>query len=509
MSIKLRALLGVSALAALAMTGAAHAGDIWGGGSTLIYPAHQTMACNYSGSTPDFFPPPPTPFPGCPPVGSSADVLHYANTGSGVGIAGFFSHDRSRYGVAASGWTSGDVQYALSESPLSAGEVSKYDSGGTLNGVVMGPPPALYPAPRTFGGALVQIPVAIVPVALAYDPTYKKVNNAGTVTSYRFNVVNGVRVNGGLRLDAATYCKIVNGQITDWNDAALTALNGASLRDPSDPVPAASWSVPIELVGDSLSSGITQVLTRHLFAACAGLSGNAFVTPAGTPELPLPRQGPGVGRFTLMPGAPGIAAYTSFTDVPAIGVTLTRGRLGYLGLTYTAPYAGANNLSYALHTATLKNGGSGAFVAPSPATAIAAFAPQTAPETNGSGVYTPGATLWGARNNPADWVRLSASGSSASLANPATGYSIIGTENFLAYTCYATSARTAAIHDYLVFWLNHPTPLTNAGLAAMPNTWRLAITETFLTTPSTPSVLQIATAGAGSSNSNCVSVTGG
>ncbi len=508
MSIKLRAFMGVSALAALALAGSADAGDIWGGGSTLIYPVHYKMACNYSSIAPDFFAPPP-PLPTCTPIGLATDALHYASTGSGLGIAGFLSHDRSRYGASASGWTSGDVQYALSESPLSAGEVSKYDSGGTLNGVVMGPPPALYPAPRTFGGALVQVPVAIVPVALAYDPVYKKVNTAGTLTSYRFNVVNGVRANGGLRLDAATYCKIVNGVITDWNDAAITTLNGASLRDPSDPVPAASWSVPIELVGDSLSSGITQVLTRHLFAACASLSGNEFVTPAGTPELPLPRQGPGVGRFTLAPGAPGIAAYTSFTDVPAVGATLTRGRLAYLGTAYTAPYAANGGLSYALFTASLKNSGSGAFVAPQPSTATTAFAAQTAPETNGAGVYAPSSTLWGARNNPADWVRLSATGSSASLANPSAGYPIVGTVNFLGYTCYATTARTTAIHDYVAFWLNNPTILTNFGLAAMPTAWRTAITDTFLTTPSTPSVLQIATAGAGSSNSNCVSVVGG
>ncbi len=474
MSIKLRALLGVSALAALAMTGAAHASDIWGGGSTLAVPLHYRMACAYSNNTPDFAPVPPSPCTA--PTGSSSDTIHYASTGSGGGIAGIFSHDRSRYGVAASGWTSGDVQYGLSEAALSTTEVGRYNTGGTQNGVTVAASPGVgeYPLPGLSGGPLVQFPLAIVPIALAYDPVYKKVNNAGTVTSYRFNVVNGVRVNGGLRLDAATYCKIVNGQITDWNDAALTTLNGASLRDPSDPVPAASWSVPIELVGDVLASGATQLVTRHFAAACASLSGNEFVTAAGTQTLPITRQAPGVGKFTLVAGSDGIAVYTSFTAVPPLGATITRGRLGYLGVDYTAPYVTNNGLPYTLHTTSLKNGATGAFVAPQPATATTAFGPQTAPETGGT-------TLWGTRNNPADWVRLSATGSSASLANPSAGYPITGTVNFLGYTCYATSAQATAIHDYVTFWLANPTILTTGGLAPIPAAWNTAITQTFLT----------------------------
>ena len=40
---------------------------------------------------------------------------------------------------------------------------------------------------------------------------------------------------GGLRLDQDAYCRIWNGQITNWNDARLKALNGnVSLQDPQD-----------------------------------------------------------------------------------------------------------------------------------------------------------------------------------------------------------------------------------------------------------------------------------
>ena len=511
MSIKLRALMGVSALAALAMAGSANAGAITGGGSTLIGPYHYKMACAYSNTAPEFS---PAVSPTCTPSGSSSDVINYAQTGSGGGIAGIFSHNRALYAQPGTTWASGDVQYGLSESALGATEVGRYNSGGTQNGVTVAavPGPGEYPLPGSYGGALVQFPVAIAPVALAYDPVYKKVNNAGVVTSYSFKISNGFRTNGGLRLDADTYCKIVNGQITDWNDAALTALNGASLRDPNDPVPASSWSVPIELVGRFESSGTSQVTTRHFAAACASLSGNEFVTAAGTSTLPATRQGPTVaqrnsgtaatvGKFTLATGSGGVADFLTFSATPTSGQTLTQGRLGYLGTDFTAPYSGNNGYAYALHTTSLKNGGSGAFVAPQPATATTAFGPQTAPETGGT-------TLWGTRDNPADWVRLSATGSSASLANPSAGYPIIGTVNFLGYSCYSSSAKTAAIHDYVTFWLNNPTILTNAGLAALPASWKTAITDTFLTTPSTPTNLQFATAGAGSSNSTCVSVAG-
>ncbi len=515
MSIKLRALMGVSALAALAMAGSANAGDIWGGGSTLVAPYHFKMACAYSNTTPDFVTPPSTTPFSCTATGASSDKAHYALTGSGGGIAGIFSHDRSLYAATASGWTTGDVQYGLSESALGTTEVGRYNSGGTQNGVTVAasPGPGQYPLPGSFGGALVQFPVAIAPVALAYDPVYKKVNTAGVVTSYSLHVVNGVRSNGGLRLDAATYCKIVNGVITDWNDAALTTLNGASLRDPSDPVPASSWSVPIELVGRFESSGTTQVTTRHFAAACGSLgAANEFTTAAGTSTLPTTRQGPTVaqrnsgtaatvGKFTLATGSGGVADFITFSATPAAGATITQARVGYLGNDYTAPYATNNGLPYALFSATLKNSGSGAFVVPTPSTATTAFTPQTAPETGGT-------TLWGTRNNPADWVRLSATGSSASLANPSTGYPIIGTVNFLGYTCYGSAAKTAAIHDYVTFWLNNPTILTDAGLAAVPAAWKTAITDTFLTTPSTPANLQFATAGAGSSNSTCTALTG-
>src|SRR5262249_16958215 len=156
--------------------------------------------------------------------------------------------------------------------------------GGPANhvGVSVQPPgggSGTYPNPAERYGALVQFPVLIAPVVIAYDPVYKKVRNGdNSVTEYTFNIhrprADG---SGALRLDRDTYCKIFNGQITDWNDAAIKALNGGvSLKDPADPTPVGSWSVPMQITGRFESSGTTSIFTRHLAAACAALGGNQY-----------------------------------------------------------------------------------------------------------------------------------------------------------------------------------------------------------------------------------------
>ncbi|WP_165190133.1 substrate-binding domain-containing protein [Caulobacter soli] len=545
MSIKLRALMGVSSLAALALAGAAHAGDIWGGGSTLIAPYHWQMAYCYGTNLPnpgdgaEFKTPPGTAFsltpaPNCStrtPTGfATSNTVHYALTGSGLGAAGVYSHDRSRYGVTA--WT-GDVQYGLSESALGSTEVGYYDNGTPGAG---GPTPTVfqgitlktpasganqYDVPKPKYGPLVQFPVAVAPVALAYDPIYKKVKNAdGTVSEYRFNV-KFPRTGGGLHLDATTYCKIVNGQITDWNDPAITALNNNfSLQDTTD---TGTFSVPIELVGRSESSGTTQVTTRHFAAACGSLTGNAFIVTAGESTLPVAVRGnpvggaPVLGKFTLATGSGGVAGYVSFSDVPTTtGQVITRGRLGYVGADYALPASANNGLPYTLFTADLKNA-AGAYRPPASTNATSAFSGQRAPESNSSGNYDATQTDWGSRSNAYDWVRLTSNSSTASLANPtpALAYPIVGTVNFLGYTCYNSSAkvdtiRTASVGaapGYINYWFANPAVLTNAGLAPLPGTWQTAITETFLTPTTATSALNLyfdtAHAGGTTGNSAC------
>ncbi|MDG2527250.1 substrate-binding domain-containing protein [Caulobacter endophyticus] len=557
MSIKLHAMMGVSTLAAIAAFGGVAQAQINGGGSSLVAPYHRQVADCYGVDRPLYArgtPPTPIntsapytpyiqPFAGCPTALSTSNTVEYISTGSGTGIAAVYSHDPLRYGdvdPAAGTQNYPSVQYGLSETALSNADVTTYNSGGVIQGVTLTASPSganQYPIPEPLYGKLVQFPVAVAPVALAYDPVYKKVADAsGAVTSYRF-AVNAAfaRANGGLRLSQATYCKILNGQITDWNDAAITADNGGvSLKDPADP---ASFSVPIELVGRSDSSGTTQVTTRHLAAACGSLAGNAFTAAAGTSTLPPALIGNAVGgapisgKFTVASGTNGSAAYLGFTATPAASSSLTQGRLGYLGADYTLPNSANNSLPYALFTADLQNG-AGAYRAPTAANATTAFGANRPPETatGASGDYDPTVTAWGVRSNPADWTRV------GNLANPtpAQAYPIVATVNWIGYTCYAAGnvdvVRTASAGGpvgYLNYWFDDaivdtssPNILANAGLAGLPPAWQAAIKNTFLTptttgaNPTAPLNLGIATAGtgltgtSGVTNSTCSSKVG-
>jgi ABC-type phosphate transport system substrate-binding protein len=535
MSIKLRALMGVSAVAAMAMAGAATAGTIYGGGSSLIAPYHRQAADCYGADLALIIPPGGSvtvaPFPGgC--TSPTTNSVWYAQTGSGTGIKGIYSHDPVLYGdigpaAGVQNWSNG-VQYGLSETALLDADVTVYNSGGTVQGVTVSATPGAgqYPIPATKYGALVQFPVAVAPVALAYDPIYKKVNNAGTVTSYAFKVdPSFARSNGGLRLDAATYCKIVNGTITNWNDPAITALNNnTSLKDPADP---AAFNVPIELVGRKDSSGTTQVTTRHFAAAC-GTTGNAFTAVNGTSTLPASTQGPDVGgtpvagKFTLAAGSSGVAAYASFSAAPATGATIVQGRLAYVGADYALPAAATNGLPYTLYTASLKNA-AGSYQAPTGAGATNAFAANRPPQTavGATGNYDTTQTAWGVRTNPADWVRV------GGLANPtpATAYPIVATVNFIGYTCYAGAAvadtvRTptgGATPGYLNYWIDNATVdgasgiLNSAGLAPLPQVWQNAISNTFLVPNASTSPLNlfIDVAGTGANSTcNAAGVTG-
>lgn len=555
MSIKLHAMMGVSALAAAALGGVAQAQSIYGGGSSLVAPYHRQVADCYGVDRPLYSrgtPPttiPVSAFPGCPTALSTANTVDYLSTGSGTGIAAVYSHDALRYGdvdPAAGTQNFPSVQYGLSETALSNNDVDIYNGAvaggvGTIQGVTIttaAPPYAAntYGVPATSYGALVQIPVAVAPVALAYDPVYKKVADAaGVVTSYRFNVVAGARADGGLRLSQATYCKVLNGQITNWNDAAITAGNGGtSLKDPADP---AAFSVPIELVGRSESSGTTQVTTRHLAAACASLAGNAFTATAGTSTLPATLIGntapgaPIAGKYTVANGSNGVAAYVGFTASPAASATLTQGRLGYVGADYALPNSAANGLPYALFTADLQNG-AGGYRAPTAANATTSFGANRPPETatGASGNYDPAVTTWGLRSNPADWTRV------GSLANPTgTGYPIVGTVNWIGYSCYkpanidvvrSAAGASASATGYLNYWFDDAIVdgstgiLARAGLAPLPAAWQAAIKNTFLTpiatgtNPTAPLNLAIASTGtgatgtAGVTNSTCSAKTG-
>lgn len=529
---KLNLIMGAAALVAssAALTGVANAGatTLYGGGSSLVAPYWRQAADCYGNKTDLIFKavPPTTvteadfnynnkkkPFDCATQQVDPKTTVYYISTGSGTGIAGVYSHDTAKFGDTDPN-TGGDqlwptLEYALSDTPLGATEVGIYNSGGTLQGVtVVGPGQTAgtgqYPNPHDRYGAMVQFPVSIDPVAVSYDPVYKKVRNGdNSVTEYTFNV-QGARSDGsgGLKLDADTYCKIFNGQITDWNDPALKALNGGqSLKDSDDPTPDGSWSVPLQIVGRFESSGTTSIFTRHLANVCSSLGGNAFADSAST--LPASLQGPHylkanandpvggetAGKFTLADGSDGVAKYLDFTRDPgaSAGDSVTQGRLGYVGPDFALPAVlNTNANAFGLNTASLKNS-SGNFLAPTAAAASAAYGSLTPPDSDGQGHYDAGSSDPRSRANPQDWVEPASK--TSALANPtaAQGYPIVGTTNILTYTCYNSAKRQARMIKFLNWYTANKVVsdpkrglLASAGLAPLPKTWITAIVETFV-----------------------------
>ncbi len=533
-----QSILTTACLAALTAAGSSAAqafapGDIFGGGAAIPAPDFRVKADCYALPTPLITKGTPPTFQTLPPFNfvdgkNSQDcavqhivndrTIYYMSATSGIGILAQFSHDPTKYGFIDAGQTQyfPSVQYGVSETPLSANDVGIWDNGGTetqgSSSVVVVPPGGTaqagqYPNPLEHYGQVTQFPLSIDPLVIAYNSTYKKVlNQDNSVTSYHFNIKFGRKDDsGGLRLDPTTYCKIFNGQITNWNDPALKALNkGKSLEDPADPTPAGSWSVPLQIVGRGDSAGATLIFTRHLAAICSTLiSGNQYADGAST--LPSSLQGPTyntsnpnyppvagetLGKFTLVSGMPGTAQYTAFTATPGGSnpSTIILGRVTYLSPDYVLPgvIASGDN-TYNLNSATLQNK-SGKWITPTPKAALASFGSLQPPQSDSKGHYDPSNTASGLRTNPQDWVQPSSK--TSVLANPTapTGYPIVGTANWVGYTCYASSQQTKTILGVLKYGdvakINtdkDKSILAVIGISPMPKYWLTAINETFVT----------------------------
>ncbi len=448
--------------------------------------------------------------------------LNTIETGSGTGIKAVYSHDPVVF------W--GDtvppgnnntpyptVNFATSETPLGASDVSVYNAGGVEQGVTFTASPGAgqYPVPAPLYGSLIQVPMLIAPLAIAYDSVYKKVRQGnGSIVSYHFRLhrprADG---SGGLILDAATYCAIFNGQITNWNDPALQALNGGvSLKDPKDK---GTFSVPITMVGRSDSAGATSTWTRHLAAICPGvITGNAYGD--STTTLPVSLQGPvwnktnpnfgagsGVtdvpGKYTLAAGADGVADYIQFdpANVPGAtaGSSVVQGRMGYDGNDEVLPFVtNTGQNSFGLQSANIRRVTGSAAIAPTAATALLAYNKNILPPTGGN------------QSHPDLWVQPASK--TAPIAIPANvkAYPIVGTSNFMGYTCYANSGVATALKAFLSWFETSPVTedaaygnLAAAGSSALPIAWRTAINNTFLspTSRTRPLNLYILTAGSG------------
>lgn len=561
---KIQLLMGATALisAATAMNGVASAAvttQVYGGGSSLIGPYLRQAEDCYGNPTPlvikgstltnPTYANPPVAFfnyTGTPAQNCATNhvdstfQLNYISTGSGTGLKGYFTHDASDYWgdtVPPGGNNTPypTVDYANAETAMLEADVTAYNSGGSdpATGLTFGGagnPPVPYP----LYGHMIQIPLLITPVDIAYDSVYKKVRATKTlIKSYHFNVVQGARSSGGLVLDAATYCAIFNGQITNWNQIPVALNGGTSLQDPNDTGP---FSVPLVMVGRSDSSGTTSVFTRHLAAQCPSVISGALITQfnssisAAAPTIynaswnkANPNFGPssGVtdvpGKYTGASGSDGVADYIEFdpNNVPAapVGSTVVQGRIGYVGPDFVLPYVTeTGNNTFGLDSASLVRVGQpdSTAIAPTGATAKLAFGSNIKPPANKT-----------TASDPTNWVQSPLD--TAPIAIPANikAYPIVGTSNLLSYTCYADATVTSKWVAFLN-WFETSKTITDpskgllavAGFAPMPANWQTAIKNDFIAPTSTTRaynlfITQAGTGPASGTGSQCHAITPG
>jgi hypothetical protein len=383
-----------------------------------------------------------------------------------------------------------NLQFAFSETPLGTADIASYNVNAQPLGA--GPP--------------IAVPFFVIPISLAYNPVYGRLATGGPLL---FRLKAGfAKVDplgnpvGGLRLSKSAYCRIMNGEIVNWNDPQLKVLNGnQDLRDLNDP--AARWAVegvPIRLVGRLDRAGTTEVFTRHLAAACGPLVVvNRFAQSAdslpfdptsaidmrvyrpdaryfpGTPPADLAgtlqsisgayyddvgdfvNNGQGVetpGRFMLANLASGVEEAIRIegaTMIPSFidpSITLN-GKFGYVGADWAAAAPGRT-----LFSAALQQGSSTVYLVPNSVNATKAFGtgattllpPQTTATSGAFDVNDPRVSLFNpallvSRAQPLDWWQVLYQSPALTLANPPGGYPITGVSQLLSYTCFSTDAK--------------------------------------------------------------------
>jgi ABC-type phosphate transport system substrate-binding protein len=492
-------------------------GDIYGGGASVPAPyARQTFDCYglptdliITGNPPQFVAIAPFDYTGNPSQNCATQhvetksTIYYASASAGPGILSVFGHDPTFYGYINQGDNEyfPSIQYALSTTSLGSTDVNNYNNGGTetqgsssitIAGQTGGPSctsgsKTPYPNPLNCYGPLVQFPFAITPIVFAYSPTYEKwIDSNGNETDFHFNIQYGRSDNsGGLRMSPTTYCKIYNGQITNWNDPALTTDNGGvSLEDPNDTT--SPWSVPLQIVGRSDSAGATSIFTRHLANVCASLSGNQYTT--GTSTLPSSLRGPVYNVNN--PNYPPVAGGSNPSNCTYSGATacIQLGRITYSGTDYALPYVLETQLNtYGLNTTTLENY-NGQWEEGTPSTAETAYSVILPPQSSSKGKYCATCTTFGYRDDPTAWVQSTAPTSLIADPTSSGAYPIVGTANFLTYTCYASAATEKTLTGVIKYISDEPINydlnkgiLASAGLAPLSKQWREAIKTTFST----------------------------
>jgi hypothetical protein len=452
----------------------------------------------------------------------------YVGSGSGFGRQSWRLYSNQFTGTptntnpfqAADGpWTK--VQFAFSETPVSSGDISTYNLNANNATNKAGP--------------AIAVPFFVIPVALPYNPRYGIRTDGEGVKDLTFNVkvpakdAFGVVV-GGLRLSKSDYCKIFNGEITNFNHPDLKTRNGnLSLRDLDDTV--GRWDaegVPIRLVGRLDRSGTTDVFTRHLAAVCDTFvtvnkfdkaaeslpyatggpdmvpfraDTSYFPTNASTSAFAGPVQsisgaffnrtsdliettagGEAAGLFMLADGSSGVEEAiriegttlktSTFVD-PGVTVTLN-GKFGYVAADFVAPTPNRT-----LFSAALQQGTGATYVAPLAIQGTKAVGTILPPQsTVGSGAFNVNDPRPVSRANPVDWAGVLYSNPAATLANPTVGYPITAASSLFTYTCWETTGKQLGMGQFMGTLFGKVTKKSD-GTTLSANTFKGTSTASF------------------------------
>ncbi|WP_336354643.1 substrate-binding domain-containing protein [Pseudomonas granadensis] len=314
--------------------------------------------------------------------GSADSILpanfSYAAIGSGGGKTAFLTNNPAGFN------TTGTVHFAGSDSILSASEISTYNTNF-----------------RSAYGPLIQLPSVATSVAIPYK-------KAGQTA---------------LNLTSAQLCDAFSGAKTTWGALLGTAD-----------------TTPIRIVYRNVSSGTTEILSRHLNSVCP----TQFATNSTFTNARLP------AGSTLPSNWVGVAS----TAEVATTVNAVDGSLGYVGPD------GVDATSNAVVARV--NG-----VQPTSVNVTLALSSVAAPSTAAQAA------------NPANWSPV--------VANPASGYKLAAYTNFIFGQCYKDAAVAADVKAFLT--THYSVPGNNAAVqahkfVAVPSAWKTAVTANFITNSS-------------------------
>lgn len=308
--------------------------------------------------------------------GSADSILpsnfSYAVTGSGTGKSAFLTNNSALFS------TTGTVHFAGSDSILSSTELTNYNNNFS----------ASY-------GPLIQVPS----VATSVTVPYKK---AGTTT---------------LNLTSQQLCDAFSGAKTTWGQLLGT-----------------SDTTAIRIVYRNVSSGTSELLTRHLNAVCPSQFGvSSTFTSARLAGGTLPSNWVGVaetadvlGQVNALDGSIGYVSPDVVTVSDNAQVAQVNGKLPT-----------AANVSAALGSASI------------PANAV--------------------------KGNPALWAPV--------FSNPTAGYSIVGYTNFIFGQCYKDANVAADVRAFITkHWGGTSTnvAVANHGFIPVAAAWKTAVQNTFV-----------------------------